>query len=276
MKININGKSIEVSDAELAKALEEKKESFELKADGLTIRTTEEDDLFAKNKEKEGVSIGAEIGRKELIKGLGIESDGAHKSDKTAIDAIKTVMSGSVAKALEDAKIEPNEKIRSLETDMELLRGNLTKAEQKALESENQFHSFKQGIEIDNELVSLMPDNTLLPKKDMLMLFKSKQKIEKSESGQTIGLGLDGQPLKDTSTLQPLPIKSVVENFFSENSQYLKGAEGGAGGGDSGSSGSKKSWEKFEAEQKEKGHQLNSPEYIADMQSEITAGNLEA
>ena len=276
MKLNINGKVIEVSNEDLSKALEEKKDSIDLKSDDFIVRTKDEDDLFAKNKEKEGLSIGAEIGRKELIKGLGIESDGAHKSDKTAIEAIKNIISGNVTKALTDAKIEPNKKIEELKADMELLRSNLTKSQDELKNKSSEFQSFKQGLEVDNELISLMPDNTLLPKKEMLILFKSKQKVEKLESGQTVGLGIDGQPLKNTTTLQALPLKEVVTNFFSENSQYLKGAEGGAGGSDSSGGNSKKSWEQFEKEQSEKGHQLNGEEYIKDMQDEIKAGRLEA
>ena len=111
MKININGNTVEIEDEVITKAIEEKTESIDIKSDTLVIRSTADEATFSENKRTEGIAVGAEIGRKEVIKGLGIEGEGLHKSDEVSIKAIQDFSSGLVTKALEDAKIEPNAKI---------------------------------------------------------------------------------------------------------------------------------------------------------------------
>ena len=87
MKLNINGREIEVADEELSKAIEEKKESLEIKSD-LSIRTAEEETTFVENLKTGSNTAAYEIGRKNVLKGLGIEVEGQHKSDEAAINAV--------------------------------------------------------------------------------------------------------------------------------------------------------------------------------------------
>ena len=104
MKLNINGNIIEVEDSILTTAIEAKTESIEIKS-ALVIRTAEDETTFAANTRTEGIAVGAEVGRKEVLKGFGLEGEGLHKNESSTIEAIKTFNTGLVDKALIDAKI---------------------------------------------------------------------------------------------------------------------------------------------------------------------------
>jgi hypothetical protein len=82
--------------------------------------------------------------------------------------------------------------------------------------------------------------------------------------------------MKHTSTLDPLPVKDVLDNFFGKNPSYLKPAEGGAGGKDSGGGGGKKTMEKFIEEQKTKGNDPMSPIFREELNAEVKNGTIES
>ena len=110
MKININGNLVEVSDDILHKAIEDKLDSIDITSEDLVIRTTEQQTLFETNLKKEVGDHKVEIGRKEVLAGLGIdyEGKGFHKDLNKSIEAINTFVGLSTTKALEDAKLAPD------------------------------------------------------------------------------------------------------------------------------------------------------------------------
>lgn len=275
MKIVINGKEIEVSNEDISKAIEEKKESIEVKAD-YAIRTADEDKQYSDNVRKEGLSVGTEIGRKNIIKALGIEGEGLHKTDETALDAITNWNKSTVQKELESAKIEPNKKVEELTKDLSTLQGtikNLTTEKESVM---NEFNTYKKTQTINSTISNLIPENTILPKSDMMTLISTKIKVDVDDNGRVYGVGSDGQPIKDSTTLEPLPIDKVVGNFFSENANYLKGSSGGAGGSDSGAGGGKQSVDEFIKEMKDKGITPNSEPFVKEMNERIKVGTLDA
>lgn len=135
MKFNINGKEIEVADDVLSKAIEEKTTSIDLQSD-LVVRTAEEEAKFKSNIAATGQSAAFEIGRKEVLKGLGIEVNGQHKSDETAVEAINSFINTRVLSEMEKAKLEPNKQVAELQKDKQALVENLTNLQ-------TQFESFK-------------------------------------------------------------------------------------------------------------------------------------
>jgi len=273
MKLNINGNEIEIADEDITKAITEKQETFEVKSD-LVIRSAEDETVFAENKRKEGIAAGAEIGRKEVIKGLGIEGEGLHKSDASSIKAIQSFSQGLVSKALEDAKIEPNTKIAEKDKDILTLKGTIETLTTQNNDLNNNFKTFKNTQLISSSLSNEIPDNVLLPKSDTLTLMQSKIKLDVDENGNVFGIGKDGQPLKDAN-LNLLPVKDIAANFFNENNQLLKPASGGAGGGDSGGGGGKQSIEDFSKEMKDAGHSANSPEFNRVLQERMKANTID-
>lgn len=275
MKLNINGKEIEVSDEELSKALEEKKESFELNSDFI-LRTSQEEDSFKENLRREGISTGAEIGRKEVIKGLGIDGEGLHKSDESAINAIKSFNESNISNALKEANVEPDKKVAELQKDLSTLQKTIATQQSTIEEKESMFTNFKKQTKTESEFINHIPENIALPRQDVVTLMKANIKLDVDENGSIFGVGADGQPMKD-SLLNTLPVKEVIGNFFNSNPHLLKGAQGGAGGGagDSGGTGGKQSLEAFTKEMNEAGHSINGPEFVAEMQVRMKAGLLD-
>lgn len=275
MKLNINGQVIEVEDENLFKALEEKKESFEIKSEDLVLRTKDEDTTFSDNLRKEGIATGAEIGRKEVIKGIGIEGEGLHKSDESAIEAINTFMTTRVTTALADAGKEPDKKIVELEGDILKLRETISTKDGELEKVNGDFTSFKKTETIKSKLSSLIPDNTVIPKDKMLTLMSLDIKADIDDNGNVFGVGANGEPIKDANR-SLLPIKEVVSNFFSNNPDYLTGSTGGANGGDStGSGGGKQTALEFHEEMMKAGNTPGSTVYQTEMTERVKAGTLE-
>jgi len=162
MKININGKVVEVDNATITEALEKKQEEIIITDVPYVIRTTDEDKQFQENLKKETMKSGTEIGRKEILKGLGIEKDGIHKSDESTITALQEWSSGLVASKLEEAKIEPNKKVDELNKDLETLKGTIKTVQQEKEQVLNEYTTFKKSNIINTTLSSVIPDNIVL------------------------------------------------------------------------------------------------------------------
>jgi citrate lyase gamma subunit len=276
MKLLINGQTIEVDNETVKGALESEDSSIEVKAENLVIRSSEDDEKFQNNLKQQSQAIGIEIGRKNILKSLEIEAEGAHKSDDKALEALTGYVQSSVSKAMEDAKIEPNKKVAELTKDLDTLRNTIKEKENAFSSLQEQFTGYKKNQTINSTLSSLIPDNTVIPKSDMMTILSNKIKVDVDESGKIIALGDDGQPMKDKTTLEPLPIDNVVKGFFDNNPTYLKPVDGGAGGGDSSPGGSgKQSLEQFTERMQKEGIKLNSPEFVEKMNAEIKAGTLE-
>lgn len=264
MKLNINGNLVEVSDESLSKALEDKQESFEVKAEDLVIRTSEQQTTYEDNLKKEVGDHKVQIGRKEVLTGLGIEIEGLgiHKTLDKSLEAINGFIGTTTATALSEAGKAPDGKIKELTTDLETLRSNLALKDGEIETAKGEFASYKKTQKLSNTILDNMPENTILPKKDIMSIVSSQINLDINESGQTFGYGQDGQPLKDGDRTL-LTGASIVKSFFDNNPQYTKAASGGAGGSDSSGGGGKLSWEAHVAQQKELGFNPASEEFAA-------------
>lgn len=273
MKLNINGNEVEIANEELSKAIEAKQESIEIKSE-LVIRTAADDKTFSDNTRTEGISVGAEVGRKEVLKGFGLEGDGLHKSDASSIAALKGFADTKVSEALAEAKIAPDKKVTELMGDITTLKGSIETLNTTNQTITNDFRSFKNNQLKVSALSGEIPENTINSKKDTLTLMNASINTDVNEHGVVFGVGLDGQPMKDPTTLELLPVKTIVANFFNERNDLLKPSAGGGGGGDSGGGSGKQSIEDFIKEQKEAGNDANSPEFNRIMEEKIKGGTL--
>lgn len=272
MKININGKEFEVSDEDLTTAIEAK-EGVAIESD-VVMRTQEEETTFVKNTQKDGFKTGSEIGRKEVLKGFGLEGEGHHKSDESAIEAINSFVDSKVSTALTDAKIEPDKKVAEAIADKDKVLSNFNNLQ-------TEFDTFKSETKIAAQnqkristLSSLIPSN-VIDGNIALDVMSVRLKTGFDENGNLYGVGQDGLPMKNPTTMEVLPMKDVVSSFFDNNKTLLKAASGGAGGGDSGGgSGGKQSQADFQKEMKESKIGLNSPEMIKVMNERLKAGTL--
>lgn len=274
MKLNINGNIIEIEDSVMTKAIEDKQESIEIKSE-LVIRTASDETTFAANKRTEGISVGAEIGRKEVLKGFGLEGEGLHKNEASSIAALKGFTDLKVSEALEDAKIAPDKKVSELQGDITTLQGTIKGLNTDKESIANDFRSFKNNQLKISSLSSEIPENTINSKKDTLTLMNASIKLDVNEHGVVFGVGTDGQPMKDPTTLEPLSVKTIAANFFNDRNDLLKPSAGGAGGGDSGGGAGKQSVDDFIKEMADAGHQPNSPEFNNVMQERMKASTID-
>ena len=255
MKINISGQTFELSEEQVQAA----QESGTVNIEGdYVIRSSEEDEKYTNNLNV----VAYQIARKNVLKNIGIETNGQHKTDEGTLNAINTYLEGKVTTALSEANKKPNEKLAEYEKDKETLKATI---EALTLEKENalkEFSNYKKSNTIESTLNGLIPDNVAFPKKDMLTVIKSHISADVDEHGNVFAIGRDGQPMKDPRTLDIIPIDDVLKGWFNDNPTYLKGASGGSGGADSSGQGStKQSIEEFMEDQKTKGINPGTKEF---------------
>lgn len=256
MKVTIGNKIFEVSKNEEGGYPEE----VSLEFDG-TLRTTEDDASFVENHKKDARKEGLEIAVKQYRDEFGFEGR-----------TIDKLIEGVKAKTLSDAKIEPTEKLKLMQTKLNEKETALQNALSKVGEKEKEFNTYKNQSKIDRTLDGLIPEKTILPREDMKMILKSKLRFDTDENGNVTVLDDMGNVIKDVATANPKNAKDVIENFFKENQNYLSPIEGGAGGGDSSSAGQKISMEDFIDSQREKGNAPNSPGFNEALQPLVKEG----
>lgn len=272
MKLNINGKELEISDELISTATPDT--VIEYKTDAFSMRTTEEDSLYKSNIYREAHGSGIEIGRKNILKGLGLESDGAHKDDTKSLELVNSFINSKVSKEVEVLKIEPNKKIDELTKDLSLLKNNIEVLSKEKEVVTNSFFDYKKNQTINSTFSNIIPDNTILPKEDIMLILRTKINADIDELGNPFAIGSDGMPLKNSVTLDKMPLKDVVVDFFKNNPQYLKGATGGASGTDSADKGNKQDVDSFIKEMQDKGVALNGHEFNTEMKKRTDAGLL--
>lgn len=264
MKIKIGNKEFEITDDQISKA-NEANEAIDLGQD-VVVRAKEEDESFKRNSYEDGRKAGVEIAVKEARETLGLDFQG--KKMENLLDSYKN-------KILEDAKIEPEGKIKSVLEDNKKLKENLTTLTSELDLIKTDFVNYKQEGKINSALLSALPENIVLPKEDMLTLVKTKMQFEVSEDGRTI-VKANGEVLKNPTTLDPLSEKDALTKFFSENPTYLKGAQGGAGGHDSPpNGGGKMTVEQFMEKKAKEGVSHTSDEFINELTSLQKEGLIE-
>jgi len=246
MKITVGSKVFEVSDEEIAKA-QEAKTDITIPGE-FVVRTTEEEESFSKNIKSAAAIAGLEVAIKEYRNETGLEFQG--KNIEALVKAVQD-------KTLADAKIEPEEKLKKANTDIETLKTTIQTLQSEKQKVESEWGTYKKSITIDSKLSSLLPDNLLLPKEDSLLILKNRMKFDTDENGNVLVLGPNGEPLQDKTTLNPLPVKDVLNTFFTENPQYITGSTGGRGGNDSEGSKGKISTNDFIEQKKKDGVEIN-------------------
>lgn len=267
---------LEVDNDTIKKALEENQEAIEVKSDVLEVRTKEDFEAYTNNLRSESKTIGEEIGRKELFKELGVyeEGSGAQKSIEQSVNLLKSWNQGNVEKAIKDSGAEPDKQVKVLQKDIDTLQNTIATIEGEREKIKSQFNDYKINDIVKSTILSAIPDTTILPKDDMVMILKSKIPT-KVEDGKVIPIGSDGMPLKDPRTLNVLSYSDEVKKFFTDNPTYLKGASGGAGGDDSlGGVGSKQNLDEFIKEMSELGYAPNSENFNEIRKERIKSGTL--
>jgi predicted nucleic acid-binding Zn-ribbon protein len=143
MKLVIGGKAIELDGDVLKKAIEEQQTEISVDVNDIVIRTTEEEQQYVSNIKKEHERVGLEIAVKNAKEKLGIDFQG--KGFDTLLEEVQK-------KALADAKIEPEQKLKDLMADNEKLKSNLIQKETEFESLQNQFGQYKNQSTINSTL----------------------------------------------------------------------------------------------------------------------------
>lgn len=213
--------------------------------DKLTAFTEEEVQTLKSNSYKDGKKAGVEMEVDDLKKEMGLEFQG--KTVKGLAEALKK-------KTLEDAKIEPNEKVKELEGKLTTAQKAVQELEGRIVEKENEVASTKVNTELYKYIPAPKEDGPAIDQDDIIFKMKREGYEFKLEDGKVVPYKA-GVKITDKVGNDLAP-KDVVEGFLKE--KKLISAEptvpGGRGGGDkkpSGKAGSVSELKKdFEAQGK--------------------------
>ena len=259
-KFIIGGKSFEFSEDALKEALD-KKTDISI-AEKVVIRTEEEDTAFQSNLKATERTASLEIAVKNVREKLGLNFQG--KTIENLVEAVKV-------KTLEEAKIEPDEKLKAAQKDIETLKGTIQTLSTEKEDAFKQLKNFKTETVVNQTLISSIPENVILPKEDIAIILKNKYTFEVDDNGKSI-VKSNGEILKNPTTLDPLQPKDVIGKFFEENPTYIKSGTGGAGGGDSGGGNGKLTVDAVIEKAQKDGVNVQSPEFIAQLEKDIKDG----
>lgn len=249
-KIKIGNKTFEIAKEDF------EKDEIVLEFTG-TLRTTEEEASFIENHKKDARKEGEEL----AVKGFREEFGFTGRKVTDLIEAVKK-------KAVEDAKVEPNEQVKKLQKTLEEKEIALQSALKAVTEKDAEYNSFKNKSVIDSTIDGFIPENIALSKADIKLILKNKMTFD-VENGQVVVKDVQGNIVKNPTTADIMPVKDVIDNFFKENQTYLKPVEGGRGDGDSKNKGNKQSLDDFISEMKEKGVSNATPEFQEELNNRI-------
>jgi hypothetical protein len=199
--INAIAEILKVSSEDLVKMLGEGAPAVQI---NLTTFTEEELKKFKSNTYQEGKKAGIEMDVDSVKKEEGVET--SSKTVKGLVEAIKK-------KVLEDAKIEPNQKLTEMEQKVKTLQQTIT--EQTAQLSEKD--KAVQEVQIKGELyqhINLDANGPALGKDDVITLMKNSGFEFKLEEGKTV-VYKDGEKQQDKMA-NALSAGDVIKGFMSE------------------------------------------------------------
>ena len=248
MKIIIAGKSIEVNDEELAKAIEGKTD-LKLESD-LIIRTKDEQDKFINNTKPDIVNAALEMEVKKWRNDLGLDFEG--KTHENLMEALKNKHKTEFTK-------EPSDQLEAKEKDILKLKETIQGLTGERDKVSTDFQGYKNESILNSELGKYLPNNLSMPKDDAILLLKAR--LSPSVENGKVVYKKDGEVMKDGTTLDPLGSENVMKDFFAENKHFVNGLDGGSGGGDSQQQTGASTLDVFNKRMEAEGFKVGSVEY---------------
>jgi hypothetical protein len=170
-------------------------------------------------------------------------------------------------KAIKESSVEPEKKYSDLKSNFEKLQQVNAGLTEKFTNLENDIKRKSQERTINDTLLKEIPDNTTIPKDDVLAILKAKYSFNIGEDGFEIIDG--GNVLKNETTRGNLSTDEFVKGFIKP---YLKQVEGGAGGTDQKGNPKAGSFDAFDKEMESKG--IRGQDYSIEMQKRMANGTL--
>jgi len=210
--------SITVEDFE-NKIKAEKEEALEVPA----LFNQAQIDLLKKTRFEEGKKAAGEISVKELREKFGIQTE--TKDFDELFEKYGEKVKSEVLK-------NPSDREKQLNEDLTKLRDKIKNDSESWGKEKLNLESSIYQERATGQLLGLIPEGTIIPRTDILTLFRSEHEVVNLD-GKT-AIKKNGQILKDTLE-QPVAIDSVVKTWLDER-KFVKPGAGGSGG-DGGSEG---------------------------------------
>lgn len=264
MIIKIGNQEVEVNKEDLTAAIENET-AFELPAEGLTIRTTEQENDFVKNLKKDSITTAFEMEVKKWRDELGLEFKG--KNFDNLFEALTDKHKAEFTK-------DPKKQLEAYQKDIDTLKARNQELEGNLTKTNESFSQFKNETVLTNEFAKHLPNNIALPKEDMMLILRNRVKAQINENGGIEVLGQDGSVMKDVN-LNPVGLDKVMQDFFVENDAYLKPISGGRGGNDATGGDTEKSIEAFTKRLQQEGIEPNSEAFNKRLNAAIESKEVE-
>lgn len=254
-------KSLKLDEGSLQKALDNE-ETVSIEIPTLVIRTPEEDELRTDNLKKEYHTAGLEIAIKNVRNDLNLEFTG--KNMPNLLEAYKS-------QVLKDAAVEPNEKNKELQGDLEKVQSAFRVQTEEFDQFKTDAKAAQSKTLINDQIMGSMDGDYTLSKVDMLTLFNAKHSTQYNEDGN-LEFSQNGNVMKNDTTRSLLSASEVVSAFAND---FIKKTQGpsGAGGTDETGAGAN-SMEKFTKEMIADGKAPGSEPYNIEMQKRMKEGTL--
>lgn len=171
----------------------------------LSVYDAAELETLKNNEYKNGKEKGVEMAVKDAKEKLSLDFQGK---------SIDGLLSSYQKKVLEDARIEPAEKVKELNEKVTTLQNTVKEYETKLAEKDNEVVSTKVNSELYKHIPQLGENGPALGQDDVIQLMKLKGYEFKFEEGKIVPYK-DGRQMQDKMS-NPLQAKDVVDTFMKE------------------------------------------------------------
>lgn len=184
-----------------------------------TLFTEEQKKTFGQNRFSDGKTAFGEIWTKDMK----LKYPDIKYSDKNPEEFMEKFSEAKVAEIGE----EPDERVKILKAEKKELQGKLKTATEANVTIKSEYEGKIFGLSSSSNIAGLIPDNTIIPKSQILTIFNSVIETKKDED-DNIFHERAGKVLKDDLG-NYLSTETVVNSFVDEN-KFIK--VGGTGGDD--------------------------------------------
>jgi len=231
-------------------------ENHNVELDNLVIYSKDDYEARINNIKKETSFNALEVAVKNARNEIGLEFQG-----KTMENLLKSYKE----KIEKESTVEPEKRYSDLKTNFEKLQEVNSGLLNKYNDLETNTKKQNQNRTINETLLKDIPDNTTIPKDDILAILKSKYDFNIGEDGFEI---IEGNTiLKNETTRNNITPNEFLKTFIKP---YLKEVEGGRGKSDEKGLPKDGTFEAWDAQAKEQG--LSGQKYSLALQDAMTKG----
>lgn len=234
-------------------------ETHELDLENVVILQKTAYDTRIENIKKESGNAAIEMAVKKARTENGFEFQG-----KT----IDNLIAAAKAKGEAEAKVEPEEKYKTLKTEFETLQTRLVEKEGEITEIKTSHQRQAEANEIKGEVFKHIPEKTLVSKATIMTEAQTQGYSFVKEEGKIVVKDSNGDTVKDEN-FSPTTVKDFMTTFVTP---YVAKTEGGSGEGDRSQQAKAGSIEAFEKEAEKAGWTATFKN--EEMLKRMTAGTL--